>query len=350
MTLVPAPASPPETVLAARIHGYGDPSVFTVEPVSRPPLGPRDVRIAVHASSVNPVDFKIRAGGQRGVIWLTFPHVLGMDVSGVVVEVGARVNDFAPGDEVFSSPSHRRMGCYAEEVVVRADEVAKKPASLTHAEAAALPLVGLTAWDALVGAAKLRAGQSVLVQAGAGGVGHVAIQLAKHLGARVFATCSQRNVEWVRSLGADVVIDYGREDYREVARGCDVVLDSLGGEHLDGAIATVRRGGRVVCITPGLPEYTERCGPALGLVAFGGNMAQRILSARLSRGVSVQLVTRAASGGNLAELARLVDEGALRPVIDRVYPLAEVAEAHRYLETGRARGKVVLEVRPTPRA
>ncbi len=330
---------------AIRMHRYGGPEVLQLELVPAPTPGPRDVRIAVHAAAINPVDFKIRAGAQRSVVWPKFPCTLGMDVSGEVLEAGAQVTAFKPGDQVVASPSHWRMGCYAEEVVVRADEVALKPKSLTHVEAASLPLVALTAWDALVGSLKLERGQRVLIQAGAGGVGSVAIQLAKHLGAEVLTTCSAANLELVKSLGADVAIDYRAQDWREVARGCDAVLDSLGGEGLANAIATVKKGGRVACITPALPEYSEKYGAALGLVIFGFSIAGTIIGARLSRGVAVELVTRYANGPKLDKLMRLVDAGALEPLIDRVFPLAEAAEAHRYLETGRARGKVVLSVR-----
>lgn len=330
---------------AIRMHQYGGPEVLQLELVPAPTPGPHDVRIAVHAAAINPVDFKIRSGAQRSVVWLKFPWTLGMDVSGEVLEVGARVTAFKVGDQVVASPSHRRMGCYAEEVVVRANEVAHKPKSLTHVEAASLPLVTLTAWDALVGSLKLERGQRVLIQAGAGGVGSVAIQLAKHLGAEVLTTCSAANVELVKKLGADVVIDYRAQDWREVARGCDAILDSLGGEAFPAAIATVKKGGRVACITPGLLEYAERYGPALGLVLFGLSIASTIVRARVTRGVGVELVTRYANGPKLEKLMRLVDAGALKPLIDRVFPLAEAAEAHRYLETGRARGKVVLSVR-----
>lgn len=329
---------------AVRMHQYGGPEVLKVEELPSPSPGPHDVRVAVHASSVNPVDFKIRAGGQRAVVWLDLPWTLGMDVSGVVLEVGAKVSGFKVGDEVVSSPSHRRMGCYAEEVVIRADEVALKPKGVSHEEAASLPLVALTAWDALVGSLRVKRGQRVLIQAGAGGVGSVAIQLAKHLGAEVLTTCSAANTALVKRLGADVVIDYRSQDWREVARGCDAVLDSLGGEDLVGAIATVKRGGRVACITPGLPEFTQKYGAFFGLLIFAGWMGAKMLRARVGRGVTLQLVTRRTNGKTLGEVMRLVEAGAIKPVIDRVFPLAEVAEAHRYMETGRAKGKVVLSV------
>lgn len=327
---------------AVRLHHYGAAEELRLEDTPSPRAGPDDVLVAVRAAAVNPVDFKIRSGGQRAVLRLSLPWTLGMDVSGEVLEVGARVSGFKAGDQVVASPSHRRMGCYADEVVIRADEVALKPACLTHIEAASLPLVALTAWDALK-AMRVQRGQRVLIQAGAGGVGSVAIQLARHLGAEVLTTCSAANVELVRSLGADVAIDYRSEDWRAVARDCDAVLDSLGGEALPDAISTVRRGGRVACITPGVPEFTKRYGPVLGLVVFVGWLGGTMLRAKLTRGVSLSVVTRRTNGQTLGEVMRLVEAGALRPVIDRVFPLAEAAAAHRYLETGHARGKVVLQ-------
>lgn len=326
---------------AVRLHRYGGPEALVLEEVPTPRCGPNDVKVRVRAAGVNPVDFKFRDGSQRAIVWLRFPWTLGMDVSGEVLEVGARVTTFRVGDEVMASPSHRRMGCYADEVVVRAAEVAPKPKRLTHEQAGGFSLAALTAWAALVTHAKLKAGQRVLVQAGAGGVGSLAIQLARHLGAEVFATCSARNVDLVRSLGA-TPIDYGREDYRVVAAGCDVVLDTLGGEHHWRAVETVREGGRVVTITPGLPEYTQQHGPLIGLVRFAGSFAALVLRAWWRRRVRVSLATRWAEGARLRALGQLADEGALTPLVDRSFPLTQAADAHRYLETGRARGKVVL--------
>ena len=270
---------------AARIHRYGGPDELVVEEVPEPRCGPDELLVDVHASSVNPVDFKIRSGGQRAVVWLSLPAALGLDVSGVVREVGAKVRGFAVGDAIWSSPSHRRMGTYAERLAVRASEAAPKPAGLTHAEAASMPLVGLTAWDALVGACDLRPGERVLIQAGSGGVGSFAIQLAKHLGAsEILTTCSPRNFELVRSLGADRPVDYRTEDFEEVAAGVDVILESLGGEHVPRALRTVRRGGRVAAITAGLPARTEKHGPALGLASMVGATAWRMACSALTRG------------------------------------------------------------------
>lgn len=333
-------------MLAARIHEYGTADVFRLDQVPEPPVGPLDVGIAVHATSVNPVDYKIREGVQRAVIRIKMPYILGMDVSGTVTQVGSDVTEFKVGDEVYASPSHKRMGTYAEQVSVRADEVARKPTTLSHVEAASLPLVALTAYDALVTACQLQAGQRVLIQAGSGGVGSAGIQIAKHLGAEVFATCSTRNVELVRSLGADHVIDYTKEDFTEVARGVDAVLESVGGADISRAVRTTRRGGHVAMITTGMPEMTKRFGAHLGVLALGGQLAWRVASARLLHGVKLHVVTRKAVGANLGWLTDLVDQGKLKPLVDEVFPLTQIAEAHRKIETGRVRGKVVVEVRP----
>lgn len=327
------------------MHRYGGPEVLQLEEVDTPRCGPNDVRISVHATSVNPVDFKIREGMQRAVVWISFPFIPGMDVSGVISEVGVKVTAWKVGDEVFASPSHLRQGTYAEEVVVRASEVAHKPKNLSHVEAASLPLVAMTAWYSLVKSAKLKSGQRVLIQAGAGGVGTAAIQLAKALGAsEVFATCSTRNVELVRSLGA-TPIDYTKDDYRVVARGVDVVLDSLGGEHLVAALKLVKRFGHVSCITPSFPTFAKKYGIAGGFFVFLLHAAWLTVSSLVRKQVTLAFVTRFAVGTVLHQLGQLAEQGKLKPVVDRTYPLSEVAEAHRYAETGRARGKIVLTVR-----
>lgn len=330
---------------AVRIHRYGPPSELVIDDVEPSPLGPDDLRVDIHAAAVNPIDYKIRSGGQRAVVRLDLPARLGMDMSGVVTEVGAAVGGYSAGDAVFSSTSHRRMGTYAEEIVIRAEEVARKPKNLTHAEAASLPMVALTAWDALVGFCMVRSGERVLIQAGSGGVGSAAIQIAKYLGAEVLTTCSTGNLGLVKDLGADVAIDYTKERYDDIAKGCDAVLESLGGEHIGRALRTVRKGGRVAAITPRIPEFTERYGPWLGLAVFGLGLSATMIDAWLVRRRKLGLVTRKPSGANLAKLADLAEDGALRPVIDAVYPLDAITAAHEHVETGHARGKVVLAIR-----
>jgi NADPH:quinone reductase-like Zn-dependent oxidoreductase len=328
---------------AARIHAYGDADVFQIEEVDDPEVRANDVLVRVHATSVNPIDYKIRAGSQRGAVRLKLPWILGMDVSGVVEAVGDQVTDFAVGDAVFSSPTHRRPGTYAELVAIDASAVAPKPETASHVEAASLPLVGLTAWDCL-SSAKLESGETILIQAGAGGVGTVAIQLAKALGATVATTCSARNVDFVRELGADVVIDYNEVDFEDEISDCDVVLESMGGEIHARSVRVLRRGGRLVSINSGLPAATARWGPNLALVAVGFKLLGRKIGGRLGRGVKVSTVMRTPSGANLAKLGAMVDEGAIKPVVAEVFSLDRIADAHRAIETGRTRGKNVISV------
>jgi NADPH:quinone reductase-like Zn-dependent oxidoreductase len=328
---------------AATIRAYGGPEVLRVEELPNPALRPNDVLVAVRAAGVNPVDCKIRSGAQRAFVRHRMPAVLGLDVSGVVVETGTRVTTFAPGDEVFGSPTHARQGTYAELVAIDAAELARKPAKLDHVEAASLPLVGETAWQCLVTRANVLAGEQVFVQAGAGGVGTFAIQLAKHLGAEVATTCSAANAEFVERLGADVIVDHRRERFEDVLAGYDVALESIGGADLARARAVLRRGGRLVYITSGIVPRASRFGPYLGAAVVVGDMLGFALSTRL-RGKRASFVVRRPSGATLARIAELVDRGAIRPIVERTFPLERIADAHRALETGRTRGKIVVDL------
>lgn len=332
---------------AARIHAYGPPEVLVVDEVPAPAPGPRDLLVEVHASSVNPVDYKIREGGQRALIHYRLPWILGLDFSGVVVGVGKRVTRFRVGDEVYGSPTHRRPGCYAERVCIDERAAARKPANLTHAEAATIPLVGLTAWDALVVKGRLRSGQRALIHAGSGGVGTFAIQLAKALGAHVATTCSERNAELVRGLGADEVIDYRARRFDDVlpVRSYDFVLDALGGEERERSFRVLRRGARLATMIGGFPEAAKKHGPWLGAIVALSGLVSLTVRGRVRHGVSVQHVLRETDGRLLEPITALIERGAIRPVIDRVLPLGEIAEAHRLIETGRARGKIVIDTR-----
>lgn len=330
---------------AARIHRYGSPDELRIDDVPRPDPGPDDLLVEVHAASVNPIDCKIRSGGQRGAVRLRLPAILGLDVSGVVAAAGRRVRRFKPGDAVFSSPTHRGPGTYADYTLIHQDQAAPKPATMSHEEAATIPLVGLTTWQCFE-SARLRAGQKVLIPAGSGGVGSFAIQLAKARGAVVTTTTSARNVDLVRSLGADRVIDYGKERVEVAVKDQDVVLDTLGHEHQAPALSVLRRGGCLVSIVGGLPEATARYGPNLGLLVTGLGMV-RLRMEGLRRGVRATMVVRDPDGAQLAEIGRLCDSGAIRAVVDRVYPLEQIAEAHRYSETGRVRGKIAIRLRPS---
>jgi len=329
---------------AVRMQAYGAPDVLALDEVPRPEPGPGQVTVRIHASSVNPIDWKIRSGGQRGLIRYSMPRTLGMDLSGEVAAVGSGVRDLKVGDEVWGSPAHTADGTYAEYAAIPAGQLGLKPKRLSHPEAAALPLVGLTALEALVTKAKVQAGERVLIHAGSGGVGHVAIQIAKAKGAEVVTTCSERNIDLVRSFGADQVIDYKKEHFHETLSGVDVGLEALGGPCRAQTLQVLRRGGRMPCIVGNIPKFVKRYGPALGVPLAVFDIAGFVLKARLLKGVRVYQIVRPPRRDRLDALRQLVDAGQLTPRIDRSFGLDAVAEAHTYSQTGRARGKIVIEV------
>jgi NADPH:quinone reductase-like Zn-dependent oxidoreductase len=329
-------------VRAVVAERYGGPDALAIVEKEPPEVRPGDVRIAVRAASLNPLDFKIRQGKVRLVLGVRPPIALGCDVAGVIERVGERVTRLAVGDEVYARLEKDRMGGLAE--LVSADErvVAKKPAKATFEEAASIPLAGLTALQALREAAGLSAGQRVLVHAGAGGVGSLAIQIGKILGLRVATTTSTRNVELVRGLGADDVIDYTKRE--PLPAGLDAVFDTLGGDSELASIAAVRRGGVVVGIG-GMPDaaFAREWLPAWARPAIWLATRKRRRAAARAGARFVYLFMRP-DGAQLAELAGWIDEGKLRPLLHRTYPLTEIRDAFRELEGGRARGKIVVTI------
>jgi len=305
-----------------------------------------EVLVEVHAAGVNLLDAKIRNGEFKLILPYRLPLVLGHDVAGVVVKVGPQVRQFKVGDEVYARVDDFRIGTFAEFVAVKEASLALKPRGLTMEEAASIPLVGLTAWQALVDKAGLGKGQKVFIQAGSGGVGTFAIQLAKHLGATVATTTSTTNVALVKGLGADVVIDYKTQDFEDVLRDCDVVLNSQDGKTLEKSLRVLKRGGKLVSISgPPDPEFGKEVA-APGFV----RLLMRLLSSGVRRrarglGVGYSFLFMKASGSQLHEITRLVEAGAIRPVMDRVFPFASTNEALAYVEAGRAKGKVVVRLK-----
>jgi len=309
---------------------------------------PRDdeALVQVHAAGVNLLDSKIRDGEFKLILPYRLPLVLGHDVAGVVVKVGARVQQFKPGDEVYSRPDDFRIGTFAEFVPVKEASLALKPKGLTMEEAASIPLVGLTAWQALVEKANLKKGQNVFIQAGSGGVGTFAIQLAKHLGATVATTTSTANVALVKSLGADVVIDYKTQDFEKVLRDYDVVLNSQDGKTLEKSLRVLKGGGKLISISgPPDPEFGREIA-APGFV----KLVMRLLSSGVRRkaqglGIGYSFLFMKANGVQLRLITRLIEVGAIRPVIDKVFAFESVNEAMAYVEAGRAKGKVVVKIK-----
>ncbi|MGQ4516420.1 zinc-binding dehydrogenase [Streptomyces sp. DW26H14] len=305
---------------AVRIHRYGDRSVLRLESVALPTLGGNDVLVRVHAAAVNPVDWLVRSGA-FALEEHSFPLTLGWDFAGTVVDLGTAQTSLVVGDLVYGRPALTRDGSYAQYLAVDAGEIAKAPRSTPLEQAAGLPLATLTAWKALFDIGHLSAGQTVLIHAGAGGVGSAAVQLAKHFGARVVATASGDGIDIAKSLGADEVIDYKREDFAARGRFADVVLDTVGGDTLERSYGAVVPGGSLITIA-GAPDEAE---------------ADRL-------GINVSTFVLDSNGPRLAEIARLVDEGAVRPLVSRTLDLDDVAEAHRLSEAGRTRGKIILRV------
>jgi len=316
--------------------------------VPEPIVGSHDVLVRVSAASVNPLDKMIRNGEFKQLIKHKPPFVLGHDMAGVVTEVGADVGDFKVGDEVYSRPRDRRIGTFAEFIAIDQDDVAPKPESLTLHETAAVPLVALAAWQVLVDRAQVQAGQKVLIHAGAGGLGSTAIQLAKHLGATVATTTDSATEELVRTLGADVVIDYTKEDFSQVLSGYDLVLDSLGGENLSKSLTVLKPSGLAIGVA-GPPDagFAKQLG-APGFMGVAMNALSRKVRKRAKAlGVRYEFFLMQASGSQLRELRALYDNGTLRPVIDSIFPFEQTLEAMAYVEQGRTKaGKVVVAMQP----
>ncbi|EST26438.1 NADP-dependent oxidoreductase [Streptomyces niveus] len=326
------------------IEKYGDQSAVRAAEMPDPQVGADDVLVRIRAASVNPLDLKLRDGAFKAILPYRLPLILGNDFAGEVVQAGPAVTRFRVGDEVYARPGKDRIGTFAELIAVHQDDVALKPAGLTMEEAASLPLVALASWQALVGRAQVRPGQKVLIHGGAGGFGTIAVQLAKELGAYVATTASTAKVDLVKGLGADVVVDYTKQDFETVLDGYDVVLDTLGGETLAKSLRVLRPGGQVIGVA-GPPD-------AAFARELGANVFLRLAMSALSfrtrlrarrRHVTYSFLFMKANGDQLRDLTMLVDAGKIRPVVDRVFPFDQTREAMEYVEKGRAKaGKVVV--------
>lgn len=325
---------------------YGKKGPMRLGEIPSPEVRDEDVLIEVHAAGLNLLDSKIKAGEFKQILPYRVPFVLGHDVAGVVTRIGSRVRQFKVGDEVYSRPADRSIGTFAEFIAVNERDVALKPKNVTMEEAASIPLVGLTAWQALVERADLKKGQKVFVQAGSGGVGTFAIQLAKHIGATVATTTSTANVDLVRRLGADVVVDYKKDDFEKQLSGYDVVLNSQDAKTLEKSLRILRPGGKLISISgPPDADFAKQIGASWVLRLVMGLLSRGIRNKAKRRGVTYSFLFMRASGDQLREIASLIESGRIRPVVDRVFPFKSTNEALAYVETGRAKGKVVVKVR-----
>ncbi|KQQ93289.1 NADPH:quinone oxidoreductase [Leifsonia sp. Leaf325] len=311
--------------------------------VPEPELGARDVLVRMEAAGLNKLDEGIRVGAFKQILPYTLPVTLGHDVAGTVIRVGAQVRGFTPGDEVYARARDHRIGTFAERIAIDEADIAHRPTGISAVEAASLPLVALTAWQALVEKGQVTPGQKVLIHAGAGGVGTIAIQLAKYLGAHVATTVSASNADFVRGLGADVVIDYRAQDFETELSGYDLVLDSIGGENLEKSLRILKPGGRAIGISgPPTPVYAKEAGlnPVLRLAIAG--LSRKIRRTAKAAGVSYEFLWMRASGDQLRQITELVDDGAIRPIVGRTFPFDQTPQALQALTAGGIRGKVVI--------
>jgi NADPH:quinone reductase-like Zn-dependent oxidoreductase len=329
------------------VERYGDADSVRAGDVPDPHVGDDDVLVRIHAASVNPLDLKTRDGDFKAILPYRTPFVLGNDLAGVVVAVGARVTRFAVGDEVYARPDKGRIGTFAELIAIHQHDVAIKPTTLTMEEAASIPVVGLASWQALVERANVQPGRKVLIHAGSGGVGTIAIQLAKHLGASVATTTSTSNIDLVKGLGADVVIDYKKQAFETILQDYDMVLDTLGGDTLEKSLQVLKPGGKLISIVgPPDPAFAKELGanPVVRLAMAALSFRTRLRARR--HHVTYSFLFMKASGDQLREITRLIDAGRIRPVVDKVFPFESTRDALAYVEEGRAKaGKVVIRMK-----
>lgn len=327
------------------IDRYSKKETGRIGDMPEPDLRDDDVLVQIHAAGVNALDSMIRNGEFKLILPYRFPLILGNDLAGTVVRVGARVRQFKPGDEVYARPDYDRIGGFAERIAVKASSLALKPRNISMEEAASVPLVALTAWQVLVETAKLKKGQKVFIQAGSGGVGTIAIQLAKHLGAFVATTTSTPNVEWVKALGADLVIDYKQQDFATVLRDYDVALNSLGTDMLEKSLQVLKPGGHLISISgPPTPAFATARGLAWPLRQVMRLLSRGIHKKAKQKNVDYSFVFMRADGGQLSEITALIEAGAIKPIVERSFPFDATDQALAYVDGRRAKGKIVVQI------
>ena len=328
------------------VDKYKKKGALRLASVPEPEVQDNDVLVRIHATAVNLLDSKVRDGEFKLFLPDRPPFVLGHDVAGTVVRTGPNVQKFKVGDEVYARPRDHRVGTFAEFIAMNETDVALKPKNISMEEAASIPLVGLTAWQALVEVGKVKPGQKVFIQAGSGGVGTFAIQLAKHLGATVASTTSAKNAELVKSLGADVVIDYNAQDFEKVLSGYDLVLHSQDAKTLEKSLRVLKTGGQLISISgPPDPAFAKDLGLNLFLKLVMRLLSRGVRKKAKGLGVRFSFLFMRAEGQQLGQITSLIESGVIRPVVDKVFPFENTGDALAYVETGRAKGKVVVKVK-----
>lgn len=335
-----------EVMKAFTFKRYGKSPDVGITEIPRPMLKADEILVQVHAAALNPIDNMILTGMFKPVLHFQLPAVIGSDLAGVVMAVGSNVTRFKPGDAVFASIFDRGTGAVAEFAVVPENAAAIKPANLDFVQAASVPMVGLTSWQALKERANIQRNQQVFIPAGSGGIGSFAIQLAKHFGAKVATSTSTGNLKWVQALGADNVIDYTKQDFDKVLRDCDMVLGTLKGDSIEKSVGILKPGGKIVSLVGPLDATFARTKQLNFLLKFVFSlMSRKINKLAKKHGLSYSFLFVRPDGAQLTEIGKLLEADTIKPVIDKVFPLTQAKEALSYLAEGRAKGKVVIKIR-----
>ena len=327
------------------IDRYGKVPMRLVE-MPTPEISEYEVLAEIHAASFNPIDFKIRDGKVKLLVNYKMPLILGNDFSGVVTKVGSKVTRFKIGDEIYARPRKSKIGTFAEYIAIHEDDIALKPKNLSFGEAASIPLVGLTTYQALTDILQLQKGQKILIQAGAGGVGTFAIQLAKLMGAFVATTASEAGANLVKSLGADEIINYKTEKFEEILKNYDAVFDTLGGEILEKSFEVIKSGGKIVSVS-GLPNarFGKEYGSGFLKTLLFSAASHKITKLEKKHNVQYSFLFMKPSGEQLRIIADFIETGKIKPIIDRVFPFENAQKAMEYAESGRAKGKIILKIK-----
>ncbi|MDR4983871.1 NADP-dependent oxidoreductase [Bacillus cereus] len=327
------------------IDKYGKVPMRMTE-VPTPEINEYEVLAEIHAASINPIDFKIRDGKVKMLLKYEMPLILGNDFSGVIVKVGAKVTRFKVGDEIYARPRKDKIGTFAEYIAIHEDDIALKPKNLSFEEAASIPLVGLTSYQALHDIMHLQQGQKILIHAGSGGVGTFAIQLAKIMGATVTTTASEAGANLVKSLGADEIINYKTENFEDILTNYDAVFDTIGGTTLEKSFNIIKSGGNIVSVS-GMPN--ARFGKEFGsgffktlLFSFASN---KLTALEKKHNAQYSFLFMKPSGDQLRIIANYIEAGKIKPVIDRVFPFEDAQKAMEYSESGRAKGKIIVKIK-----
>jgi NADPH:quinone reductase-like Zn-dependent oxidoreductase len=331
---------------AFSISRYKKNSELKLADMPEPIVREDEVLVEIYAASVNLLDSKIKSGEFKLILPYKMPLILGHDVAGVIIKVGSRVKNFKVGDEIYARPSDFHIGTFAEFISINEKDVALKPNNLTMEEAASIPLVGLTAWQALVEKSKVQKGQKVFIQAGSGGVGTFAIQLAKHLDATVATTASEKSFDFLKNLGADVLIDYKKQNFEDVLIDYDVVLNSQDSKTLEKSFEIVKSQGKIISISgPPTPVFAEEFNLPWYVKFVTKLLSSKVRKIAKKQNVNYSFLFMKANGKQLAEITKVIESGIIKPVIDKVFPFQNTNEAVKYVESGRAKGKVVIKMK-----